>query len=684
MDLSGDTPTWIIPTPRRPPLDNPNIKKGNKSYDDPMGAIGVPGRPGDGFVGSTAGKAGVPPHDPTSSPDDPAENDGDLFCGDIITLPNGHILAAGGTDWYNEPSIMDRNAGDPADVGVIELEGLRSATIFNGETDGYETVRPMKYGRWYPSGLVLPDGKVFVTSGVTQLISNTQLGNVRRSEIFDPGTGTWAEAYTSDQSETSLPLFPRLVLAPNGKIFYGGTGQNWTPGGYDAEEATWGLQRFFDPETKEWETVGLAPLGNRSGAFQIVLPMAPPYDKMTMLTAGGTLGPSPSGYLGTPLATLTTLDANGNVASEQAGDLKQGRWFGTGVPLPDGNVLVVGGADRDEVIMPGIESPVRTPEIYDTRNDRWVQVAEQGRDRTYHHSAVLLPDMRVLLGGHVPIGAYYGGAPRDQGPLTANNDADPSFEIYSPPYLSRGDRPSIAMAQKGVDHGERFPITLTKDEDTESVLLMRMPSVQHTIDNDQRTLLLDFEKTGAGSLVAVAPGSAVTAPPGYYYLVVNKKTAQGPVPSTARMVRVGLGRDQSPSADPFGAKAGPGGGNGATPVEDSSANAQARAAVVEATRDTPAAATAGQVDAAAAAATEPGSATPTKLSQSATEAAGQTVETALAAKPAGHRSPLRSPGPPLGVPVGVPVGVPIGVIAVVGVTAAAGSRRMTRRFSTGR
>ena len=40
---------------------------------------------------------------PTSSPDDPSANDGDMFCADLTALPNGKILIAGGTDWYNEP-----------------------------------------------------------------------------------------------------------------------------------------------------------------------------------------------------------------------------------------------------------------------------------------------------------------------------------------------------------------------------------------------------------------------------------------------------------------------------------------------------------------------------------------------------------------------------------------------------
>ncbi len=43
----------------------------------------------------------------------------------------------------------------------------------------------------------------------------------------------------------------------------------------------------------------------------------------------------------------------------------------------------------------------------------------------------------------------------------------------------------------------------------------------------------------------------MAAPPGYYYLVVNRKTDQGPVPSVARMVHVGTTSDTAEAPQPF-------------------------------------------------------------------------------------------------------------------------------------
>jgi hypothetical protein len=139
------------------------------------------------------------------------------------------------------------------------------------------------------------------------------------------------------------------------------------------------------------------------------------------------------------------------------------------------------------------------------------------------------------LGGPTP----FVGAPHDAVPgVTANNDRDSSFEVFSPPYLFRGGRPAIATVQRGIEWGSGFTVATSDAADITGVVLSRLPSVQHTIDPDQRTLRLPFTKS-AGSVTATAPPSGVVAPPGFYYLFLMKQTSEGPVPSVARIVRLG-------------------------------------------------------------------------------------------------------------------------------------------------
>ena len=440
-------------------------------------------------------------------------HDGDMFCADLTAQPDGRILIAGGTDWSNEPSVLDRNQGAPAHAGLLEIDGLRSASLFDPATNTFAPAAPMKHGRWCPMLVVGPDGDATVFGGVTRLVRNGQLGNVRRTETYRPGTNTWAENYAGPASETELPLVPRMVLAPNGQFFYPAAGQMWGPFGQSANEAMMALFQFFNPKTKEWSVSGVAPLGARSGAFVVPLTMTPPFDQMTLVTGGGTLGPPPGSWLpANPFTTLTTVDANGNVTNRSAGDLNHPRWFSSGVLLPDGKVLAVGGGDKDDVIDPGTTIAVKTPELFDPATDKWTDVAPHARDRVYHNSAVLLPDMRVLLGGNSPLGAHYAGPNRDQGGPFANNDKDPSFEIWSPPYLFRGPRPTVTKVQKGVSYGETFAITTPDAGLVESVVLLRTPSPEHAADSDQRALRLEFTRSGATTLTATAPPSGPWRP----------------------------------------------------------------------------------------------------------------------------------------------------------------------------
>ena len=576
LDLRSGVPTWSTPGHETGGAVNPNLKPGDTCQGDPLGVAGVPGRPGDGFVGSlvggaTTGTATGIQHNPTCSPDTGVQNSGDMFCADFANLADGRELIVGGTSWYNEPGNgLDRDHGYPADLGAIELEGLRSARIFNPATNDFQQVAPMKYGRWYPTATTLSDGKVLVASGVTKLIKSTQLSQVRRTETYDPATNTWTENYTGPLSENSLPLNARLFLTPNNQIFYGGAGQSWGPFGQAVDEPLFALQQFFDLQSKQWHIVGPNPLGSRSSPFSAALPMSPPYDKMTIITYGGVLGPPPGGELAVPFTQLTTIDSKGDVLNRMGANLHHPRWFVSGVSLPDGKILALNGADKDEVIDPGSERAVRTPELYDPATNTWTDMAGESRDRTYHNAAVLLPDGRVLSGGHSPIPASYGAHHTVVPGVTANNDKDPSFQIWSPPYLFYGPRPRITHAPHAVAWGSSFTINVDDPASIRQVVAMRTPSQQHVNDNDTRTLELAFTQTGPHTLTVTAPPTGVVAPPGTYYLFVNRQNPKGLTPSVARIFFIGSTSDNREAVQPVPDDPTPAHGGSATPVKDDS------------------------------------------------------------------------------------------------------------------
>ena len=140
--------------------------------------------------------------------------------------------------------------------------------------------------------------------------------------------------------------------------------------------------------------------------------------------------------------------------------------------------------------------------------------------RLYHSEALLLPDGRVLISG----GGRFNGVnePTDQF----------SAEFFSPPYLFKGPRPTIAGAPSQLSYGQNFTVQTPDAAQIASVSLIRFGAVTHATNMAQRFIPLSFS-AGSGSLTVTAPVNANLAPPGNYMLfIVN---ANG-VPSVAAIV----------------------------------------------------------------------------------------------------------------------------------------------------
>jgi hypothetical protein len=505
-------------------------------------------------------------------------NDGALFCADLAAVSGGRILAVGGTDYYNEPGT-----DIPFPLGVSELEGLKNARIYDPDNDTWTQTGSMAHGRWYPTAVNLAAGGVFVASGVTKLVKPLypddplQSGtNVRQTETWDECSGQWAENGVG--AERSLPLYPRLHLLPNGQVLYNAAGQAFNPFGQSYDQATWNRVAAYDPATKTWADVAYAgmpsmgttdPLavanlaqgaGFRGSTFSIMLPLKPDehgsYTKAEFLTAGGVTGnlllTSPGSNEPTAQSRIDTITIGGaplipgllggtatlGYSSRATGPLNDARWYGTGVLLPTGEVMVFSGADRDEVQGPGTGMAIRATERFDPATETWSLMATQNKPRTYHNTAVLLPDGRVLVGGHAPINTAYAWSITLPG-FSPNDGRDPSFEIYSPPYAF-APRPSITSSDPmTLGPGEEFTLTTHDADRVSSVVLVRRSDLTHLVDADQRAVVLSHSVKNPGKELRVRmPAQAAVVPPGEYMLFIVAPGANGPAPSESLPVTV--------------------------------------------------------------------------------------------------------------------------------------------------
>jgi len=512
LDLTADGPRWIRPSPLRGGA-NPN------GYDtEPL----VPG-------GHSTERY----------------NDGALFCSDLTILADGSVMAVGGTAYYNDPGA------DGVPYGAAELEGIRNTRIFDPRTDTWKQGANTRYGRWYPTMVTLGNGDIFLASGVKKLIkplyrsSPQDSGrNVVQTETYDAGTGRWR--YNGTSADRSLPLYPRLHLLPNGQVFYNAAGQVFNPAGESYDEALWNLTAVYDPRQREWTDLGIAGVGTsspgfRGSSFSVMLPLEPDrrgrYQRAEFLSAGGVVGTTPGGYLAVPTSTITRVETGNNqieATNRPTAHLNRRRWYSTAIGLPTGEVVAFSGADRDEVVTPGMGFPISQAELFDPRTETWEPLASSTRARTYHNSATLLPDGRVLVGGHAPIPTLYGRHQTIPGGFSPNEGRDATFEIFSPPYIFAGDRPIIDRAPTRVAYGRTFSITVDRAaEAIDSVVIVRNPSLTHLVDGDQRTVELPVVSRSGDVLRVKAPPLGEVAPPGPYMLFVNSRASGRVVPSVS-------------------------------------------------------------------------------------------------------------------------------------------------------
>jgi hypothetical protein len=309
-------------------------------------------------------------------------------------------------------------------------------------------------------------------------------------------------------AQRRIPLYPFMFVLPNGKLFDAGPDQT---------------TRTLDVNTGQWSTVGQSPVDGHSAVM---------YRPGKILKSGTWADPDFPGIQSTNRAAAIDM-TDPSPAWREVAPMHHPRSYHTLTVLPDGTVLASGGATQTDGINPS--NAVFSTEIWDPTTDTWTETASYQRPRLYHSSAILLPDGRVLLAGG---GAF---AP-------ANNESN--AEIFSPPYLFKGPQPTVTVAPTTLTYGQTFSITTPDASKIQKVSFVRVGSVTHNFDQDQRFQWLNMRAgQTAGTIEADAPIDANTAPPGYYHLFILDDKG---VPSKGWTVKIGpsTSNDTTPPSAP--------------------------------------------------------------------------------------------------------------------------------------
>ncbi|WP_051648677.1 RICIN domain-containing protein [Cupriavidus sp. SK-3] len=402
----------------------------------------------------------------------------DMFCPGIANLPDGRIFVNGGSS-------------------------STKTSIYDPATATWSVAPEMNRGRGYQGSVTLNNGGVFTVGGswsgaIGDKDGETWMPNNPwrlNSAIWDDYilTGDSAGLYRSDNHAW-------LFASANGRVFHAGPSKqmNWIDTTGDGS---------------------VTPAGTRAADGDAMNGNAVMYDIGRILTVGG----APDYENQTSTANAHIIDIrSGTPVVRKLTSMAYARAFNNSVVLPNGQVVVIGG---QTVPVPfSDDGAVLTPELWDPATEKFQKLAAMATPRTYHSVALLLRDGRVLSGG----GGLCGGC-------TTNH---PNVEILTPPYLLNADgsaatRPTISSAPADALLGTT--ISVSTNTPVSKFALVRMSSVTHSVNNEQRRVPVTFTVGTAGENLVKIPSDPGVAVPGYYYLFAMNAAG---VPSVAKVIRV--------------------------------------------------------------------------------------------------------------------------------------------------
>jgi hypothetical protein len=479
-----------------------------------------------------------------------------LFCAHHAFLPDGRLLVASGQ--FPLPGIPKnlipfRLLAPGADADVH---------TFEPQSETWQRLPNMEKGRWYPTCVRLPDGRIFISSGTNGYATEAGLGRgIQNTWEYADGSGPIGGK--KDTEFFWFHLYPFHHVLTNGELFT------------HADRST----RLFSP-TVGWRRVAPTTAALNAGpgitvwpysrtgpgpGTSVLLPLHPtkegaswvyPTGRVMILGGGGAEGePEPNItnevhnlHADTPATrNAEIIDLGAETPTWRATrPMAHGRVMPDSVLLPDGRVLVVGGgrygksggllahfASVDMAGEPdkGALDPILEPELFDPATETWRPLCPKPIGRLYHTTAMLLPDARVLVAGH---DGALNMPPYDRSRY--------ELELFSPPYLFASDgsparRPVLSHVPEAMQYGHDVEVTVS--EHVASAALLAPTAVTHQINPNQRYVGLGIKKQdGSGSLGLVAPPDANVGPPGWYMLFVVGDTG---TPSIGSWIHVSAG-----------------------------------------------------------------------------------------------------------------------------------------------
>ena len=403
----------------------------------------------------------------------------DMFCPGTSLLPDGRILVNGGN-----------SSGQ--------------TSIFNPDANTWTQGPQMIISRGYPGNATLSNGDVLTLGG-----SWSGAAGDKNGEVWNQTRG-WS-------LRSGIPIAPFIGADPRGA--FRGDNHLWLFAGANGSVFHAGPS----PQMNRITTTGAGSVtaaGRRADDAYSMNGNAVLYQPGKILKVGGT--PAYEEAWANAAAYVIDFD-NASQAPRKIAPMNYARAFHNSVVTPTGTVIVTGGQSFARPFSD--ERAILKPEQWDPLTEVFSVLPAMQTPRTYHSVSILLPDARVFVGGG---GLCGNGCP--------TNHAD--AEILTPPYLltaggALAPRPVLAMTNFQTTIGGTFSVSA--DMPIAYFSLVRLSSVTHSLNNDQRFIKIKAQTDDARRYTLQMPADAGATIPGFYMLFgINTKG----VPSVAQTVSI--------------------------------------------------------------------------------------------------------------------------------------------------
>jgi hypothetical protein len=311
-----------------------------------------------GGLGAGGFRASAEVWDPMTASFSPAGSLAEARAGHTATLlPDGRVLIVGGCCYPEGPDM------------------LTSAEVWDPETDTFTPAGSLAEAHGEHTATLLPDGRVLIVGGYRRNQHNAQT-----AEVWDPETRSFGPA---DLLAAARFHHTATLLADGGVLIVGGEGG--TP-----------PNLLADPPAEVWDPVAgsSSPAGPLTeGRFQHTATLLP--DGRVLIVGGQWL----DGPTYRPTAVAEIWDPVTASFSPAGSPLVEARRGHTATLLPDGRVLVVGGLSGQRINDTDNLTVHATAEIWDPVTASFSPAGSPLVEARRGHTATLLPDGRVLVVG---------------------------------------------------------------------------------------------------------------------------------------------------------------------------------------------------------------------------------------------------------------------------------------------